>query len=127
MAAGAFVAASSEGEVEDLARQKGQFLGTVPETLEEAERPRASAALVGVAYLVGALVPLLPVALGTATILPSLVCAALMVAAVSVVLSLLSGMSLRRRVSINLVIVAIAAAVSYSVGAIARAIWGVSV
>lgn len=127
MAAGAFVAASSEGEVEDLARQKGQFLGTVPETLEEAERPRTSAALVGVAYLVGALVPLLPVALGTATILPSLVCAALMVAAVSVVLSFLSGMSLRRRVSINLVIVAIAAAVSYSVGAIARAIWGVSV
>ncbi|MPZ14521.1 MAG: hypothetical protein GEU73_08885 [Chloroflexi bacterium] len=127
MAAGAFAATSSESEITDVERRKRAFLGEIGLHDERAARPGNAAALVGASYIIGALVPILPVALGAATPIPSVIAAGAMVVLLSVVLSFLSGMSVRRRLGLNLGIVALSGVLSYAVGTLARTLWGVSV
>jgi len=116
MAAGAWVASSSESEVKDTELARRRFLGEASSAGDGQESPYASALLVGVSYLAGALVPMLPIAVGAHTALPSVLLAGAVIIAVSMILAFLSGMNIRRRVLTNLVIVAGAAAVTYGIG-----------
>ncbi len=127
MGAGAYVASSSEGEVQRIEAGKTAFLGESARAPSAAGSPLRTALLVGVSYLFGALIPVLPVLLGARTVVVSLVAGALVTVVVSAVLSFLSGMDLRRRLLTNVAILAAAVGITYAIGRAARALLGVSV
>ena len=127
MGAGAFLAGSSEAEVRDMEARRGRFLGAPAAAGEAADSPMASGVRVGVSYVVGAVVPVLPVLFGARTLLPSLLVAGAVIVLVSTILAFLSGMDVKRRILLNLGIIAAAVAVSYVIGLVAKAAWGISV
>jgi VIT1/CCC1 family predicted Fe2+/Mn2+ transporter len=127
MAAGAYIATGSGSEVRRLERERRRFLGEAPAADEAGDSPLASAFVVGASYLAGALVPVLPVLFGAHTALPSILVAGSLVILVSVLLAFLSGMEIRRRVLINVVIVAAAVGVTYAIGLLVRRVWGITV
>lgn len=127
MGAGAFAASSSEGEVSEIERRKRQFLGEPDGDTGSRERAATTAAFVGVSYVVGALVPVLPLLLGATNMWASVLAAIFAVVTVSAVLSFLSGMDLGRRVGLNLLIASLSVAASYGIGTLAKTFWGVSV
>jgi VIT1/CCC1 family predicted Fe2+/Mn2+ transporter len=126
MAAGAYIAASSEGEVQATEDERRLFLG---ETVQGAagERPLSSAAVVGFGYFTGALVPVLPVLFGARRLLPTVITAGAMIIAVSAIVAFMSGMNVRRRIAQNAFVTSIAVVVTYSIGLLAKMAWGVSV
>lgn len=126
MGAGAWVAASSEQEVAQTERRRRRFLGQ-PVDAVRVDRPWTSALLVGVSYLAGALVPVLPVLAGVTALLVPVLVGAGVAAGVSLALAFLSGMSMARRVGLNLALLAAAVVVTYLIGTAARALWGVAV
>ncbi len=126
MAAGAFVAASSESEVRETELARRRFLGDAAAVQDVPEAPLGSAVLVGSSYLAGALVPMLPIAVGAHSALPSVLGAGVVILAVSMILAFLSGMNIRRRMLTNLVILAAAAALSYGIGVAAQRSFGIA-
>ncbi len=120
MAAGAYVASASEHEVQKTSRGKARFLDA-SYSEDEPSSPWLLGLIVGSSYAVGAMVPVLPVLLGSHGILISLACAATMIVIVSCVLSFLSGMDMRRRIMTNLVVMSAAVGISYTIGLIAKA------
>lgn len=127
MAAGAWIAASSESEVRTTEVERRRFLGEGVPTAGMAETPLASAIVVGTSYFGGALVPVLPVLGGARTVLPSLLTAGSLIIIVSMLLAFLSGMEIKRRVTTNLVIIATAVGVTFAIGLVAKLVWGISV
>ena len=127
MAAGIYVAVSSEEEVKKTESDKKQFLGEDSTWAELEEQPFSSALLVGIAYIVGAIVPVLPVLFGATDALASLLAAGSVIIVVSMVLAFLSGMEIKRRILQNLVIIAAAVGITYAIGTVARNLWGISV
>jgi len=127
MAAGAWVATSSEAEVDRSERRRRRFLGESVHDDGPSESPVAAALVVGASYLAGAVVPVLPVGLGARTILLPAVTAGFLIVAVSALLAFLSGMAMRRRIAMNLVIIAIAVGFTYAIGLATKSLWGVSV
>jgi len=127
MAAGAFLALNSEKEVKTTEIARKVFLGEVSEVVPMEESPIGSAVVVGVAYITGAIVPVLPVLIGAKDALFSVITAGLMVILVSTILSFLSGMDIRRRILLNLAIITVAVSVSYGIGVLAKSVWGVAV
>lgn len=127
MAAGAYIASSSEAEVRKTEVERRRFLGEAVAPTDSAGTPLGSAVLVGVSYLAGAVVPVLPVLIGAKTILPSLVTAGSVIVGVSTILAFLSGMEVGRRILTNLAIIAAAVGVTYGIGILTRALWGISV
>jgi VIT1/CCC1 family predicted Fe2+/Mn2+ transporter len=126
MAAGAFLALSSEKEVKSTEIAKSVFLGEESQISPMEESPLGSALVVGVAYITGALVPVLPVLIGAKDARFSVLTAGLMVVVVSTILSFLSGMDIKRRIALNLVIITVAVSVSYGIGLLAKHFWGIS-
>ncbi len=127
MGAGAYLAASSELEVRDTETRRRRFLGEPEPPAEAGGTPIASGLRVGLSYVVGAVVPVLPVLFGARTLVPSLVVAGGVIVLVSAILAFLSGMDVRRRILLNLAIIAGAVAVSYLIGLIAQSVWGIKV
>jgi VIT1/CCC1 family predicted Fe2+/Mn2+ transporter len=127
MGAGVFLALNSEKEVKTTEIAKKIFLGEESETSPMEEQPLPSALVVGSAYLMGAIVPVLPVLIGAQDAMSSVLTAGLMVIVVSTILSFLSGMDIRRRIALNLIIITIAVSVSYGIGMLAKQLWGLSV
>lgn len=127
MSAGTYVANSSEREMTRLEEERRAFLGEGAEGARPAARPLRSAVLVGVSYLLGAIVPVLPVALGARSIVVPILTGALVTVAVSAILAFLSGLRLGRRLATNVAILGAAVAVTYLIGLAAKAIWGISV
>jgi VIT1/CCC1 family predicted Fe2+/Mn2+ transporter len=125
MAAGAYAAVSSEAEVRDTESARRRFLGEAAPDGDGRESALGSAVLVGVSYFAGALVPVLPVLIGARTALPSLVAGITVVIFVSTILAFLSGMDVRRRIAINLVLVAAAVGVTYLIGTLTRSLFGI--
>ena len=126
MAAGAFVAMGSEVEVETTAEQKKKFLG---ETVEEnaGVRPFNSAVVVGISYFIGAMIPVAPVLFGAQNIFASILVAGITIIVISYLLAFLSGMDVKRRIIINLIIMAVAVSITYTIGIAATTIWGVAI
>jgi predicted membrane protein (TIGR00267 family) len=133
MAAGAYVALSSEREVKVTEEEKQQFIAEAgeadpgkPETSEGSDlRPFSSSLVVGGSYLLGALVPVLPVLFGARSAMVSVVAAGTVMLVVSMILAFLSGMDIKRRIILNLGIMAAAVGVTYAIGTVARQLWGI--
>jgi VIT1/CCC1 family predicted Fe2+/Mn2+ transporter len=126
MAAGAFLALSSEKEVKTTEIAKKLFLGETSEVVPMQESPIGSALVVGTAYIAGAIVPVLPVIFGATSALFSVLTAGLMVIVVSTILSFLSGMDVTRRILLNLAMITIAVSVTYGIGVFAKHLWGIA-
>jgi vacuolar iron transporter family protein len=127
MAAGAYIAASSESEVRRTESARRQFLGETTAPAETAgDSAFASALVVGASYLAGALVPVLPVLAGARTALPTVFTAGSVIVVVSVVVAFLSGMDVKRRVMMNVVITAGAVVITYAIGLATKMIWGIA-
>jgi VIT1/CCC1 family predicted Fe2+/Mn2+ transporter len=106
--------------------ERQRFLGeAVPSGSPES--PLASAVVVGLGYLAGALVPVLPVLFGARSVLPTVVAAGVVIVVVSAIVAFLSGMDVRRRIALNLGITGVAVLVTYAIGLLARATLGVNV
>jgi VIT1/CCC1 family predicted Fe2+/Mn2+ transporter len=127
MAAGAYVASSSEAEVRDTEDARQRFLGTATEGGAARDSALGAALIVGASYFAGALVPVLPVLFGARNALISLIAAGSVIIVVSMILAFLSGMDVRRRIVTNVVIIAAAVGITYVIGVAARALFGVSV
>ena len=125
-AAGTFLALNSEKEVKSTEIAKKIFLGEASEVMPMEESPIGSALVVGAAYIAGAIVPVLPVLIGATNAVFSVITAGLMVVLVSTVLSFLSGMDVKRRILLNLVMLAIAVSVTYGIGVFAKSLWGIA-
>jgi VIT1/CCC1 family predicted Fe2+/Mn2+ transporter len=126
MAAGAYIALSSEIEVARVEAERQRFLGE-PGGKVPTERPLVSGMVVGISYFLAALLPVLPFLFGATSVVPTVVTAGSVIIAVSTVLSFLSGMDVRRRILTNLVIIAAAVGITYAIGVITRSVWGISV
>jgi predicted membrane protein (TIGR00267 family) len=127
MGAGAFLALNSEREIKSTEALKQQFLREDSGTAEMEERPLTSAVMVGISYIIGAMVPVLPVSFGAADVKVSVLMAGVVIIVVSTILAFLSGMNVKRRIALNLVIIAVAVSVSYGIGLIAKHVWGIAV
>jgi predicted membrane protein (TIGR00267 family) len=134
MAAGAYVALGSEQEVKVTEEDKQRFITQAGEAdpamppscaVESDLRPFSSSLIVGGSYLAGAIVPVLPVLFGARNALASVLTAGTVMLLVSMVLAFLSGMDIKRRIIINLFIMAAAVAVTYAIGTMARQLWGI--
>jgi VIT1/CCC1 family predicted Fe2+/Mn2+ transporter len=126
MAAGAYIGAGSEAEVRATESARRRFLGETV-TSETPEGPLASALVVGLGYFAGALVPVLPVLFGATGMLPTALTAGSMIVLVSAVVAFISGMDVRRRIAMNLLVTAIAVGVTYAIGLLAKSFLGVAV
>ena len=127
MAAGAYVAASSENEVRKTQDEKNRFLGGAEDPAGRAEAAVTSGAIVGISYFAGAAFPLFPVLFGAKTPILSIVTGGSMILLVSVTLAFLSGMEIRKRTSTNLVLIALAVGVTYAIGHLVRALVGIQI
>jgi len=127
MAAGAYIAASSENEVRWTQRGKERFLGGAAVATEPEESAIASALAVGVSYFGGTAVPILPVLFGAKTALISVITGGVTAVLVSMVLAFLSGMDVRKRILTNLIVIACAAGITYGIGAFVRILFGIGV
>jgi len=126
MAAGAYIATSSETEVRETEDARRRFLGEATER-DGSDSPLGSAALVGLSYFAGALVPVLPVLFGARSALIPVLCAGFVIVVVSAIVAFLSGMRVRRRIAMNVIITALAVLVTYVIGLITKAMLGVPV
>lgn len=125
MAAGAFVASSSEKEVVRTQSRKAAFLGESAVSSDDGRSSWISAAIIGLSYFTGAVFPLFPVFFGSKQAYPSAITGGIMILSVSIILGFLSGMNIRKRVFTNLVIIAGAAGFTYLIGILARLVWGI--
>lgn len=127
MAAGAYAATSSENEMRQTQARKHRFLGDPPNPVAAGEPALTAACIIGVSYFIGALFPILPVLFGAANAAASAVAGGAMILIVSAVLAFLSGMEIKRRAAMNMVIIAAAVGVTYAIGILVRSVWGVEI
>jgi predicted membrane protein (TIGR00267 family) len=126
MAAGAYIGASSEREVRETEDERRRFLGETVSS-QAPESPTASALVVGIGYFAGAVVPILPVLFGATGLAPTVVTAGAMIVAVSAIVAFISGMAVGRRIVLNVIITGIAVVVTYAIGLLAKAVWGIAI
>ena len=126
MAAGVLASSRSQLEVQRIENAKRHFFDPDAEVAEET-RPLSAAVAVAASYFLGALFPILPVLLGAASPLWSIIVGGGMVAVVTMLLSFMSGMQVRQRVFQNLLLVAAAVAVTYALGTLVKHFWQITV
>ena len=126
MAAGAYVASSSENEIRRTQEGKIRFLGEEAGPAEKEEPALRTSVIVGVGYFAGAAFPLLPVLLGAQTARWSILTGGTMILLVSMIVAFLSGMDVKKRMGANLIIITAAVAITYSIGILVRRVWGVA-
>src|SRR6267142_912248 len=126
MAAGAYIGANSEAELRETEDARKRFLGE-PVTSEAVEGALVSAAIVGIGYFVGAVVPVLPVLFGARNVLPTVLTGGAMIVAVSAIVAFISGMNVRRRIALNVVITGIAVVVTYALGLLTKRLLGIEI
>ncbi|MBL8023354.1 MAG: VIT1/CCC1 transporter family protein [Elusimicrobia bacterium] len=125
MAAGAYAATSSEREIERVQKGKALFLGQ-KDYENTPGSPVSTGVLVGISYFIGASLPVLPVLFGARNALFSVAAGALATVVVSSVLAFLSGMDVRRRIALNLGVIALAVTITTLIGVVVHRLWGVS-
>ena len=126
MAAGAFASSRSQLEIQRIENAKRLFFDPDSKATEET-RPMTAAITVSISYFIGALFPVLPMLLGAADPVWSIVLGALMVVVVTMLLSFISGMEVRRRVFQNLLLVLMAVVVTYALGTGVKYFWEIAV
>lgn len=125
MAAGAFLATHSETELQRKEVAKQRFLGN---KFEEGKivSPWSAARLVGIAYLIGASVPVLPFLLGATHPWWSILCSGALILLVSAMLAFLSGMTLMHRILLNMGVIICSVAVSGLIGKLVEIWFGIA-
>ena len=73
------------------------------------------------------MVPVIPVLFGARSLVLSVLMGGGMAVLVSLVLAYLSGMDVRKRIAMNLLIITLAVSVTYAIGLAAKSLWGISV
>ena len=126
MAAGAYIGAGSEAELRETEDARRRFLGE-PVSNEPGESALVSAAVVGIGYFIGAVVPILPVVFGARTVWPTILMGGAMIVAVSAIVAFISGMNVRRRIARNVVITGLAVVVTYVLGLLTKRLLGVAI
>ncbi|MEK7659883.1 MAG: VIT1/CCC1 transporter family protein [Patescibacteria group bacterium] len=126
MAAGVFVSAGSEKEIKYTEARKQQFLGGKRGAVI-AESAFGNAVVVGISYILGSMVPLLPAGFLPGGIRTSIIVSVVCVVSVSYILAFISGMDVRKRILTNVILIALAVSVSYGIGLVARDVFGISV
>ena len=126
MAAGAYIGAGSEAELRETEAARHRFLGE-PVSGEPTESALASAAVVGIGYFIGAVVPVLPVVFGARTVWLTILTGGTMIVAVSAIVAFISGMNVRRRIARNVVITGFAVVVTYVLGLLTKRLLGVAI
>ena len=126
MAVGVYVSSGSEKEVQNIEAEKDRFLSGTKET-PTGDRPSNLAFIVGIAYFIGSMVPVLPVVFGAKNVLISWTAGGCALVLVTMTLSFISGMSIRVRVLTNLFLVSAAVAISYAFGVLVKKFLGVEV
>ncbi len=126
MAAGVLASSRSQLEVQRVENAKRTFFDPESELMPET-RPLSAAMAVAASYLLGALFPILPVLLGAVSPLWSMLVSGIMVALVTMLLSFLSGMNVRVRVLQNVLLVAVAVAITYGLGTLVKQFWQITV
>lgn len=126
MAASAYVGVSSANEIAGVESERRKFLKQ-SQGSGLVTNPLRVAIIVGFSYVLGALIPILPVFFGTKSIFLSVIFGVIFVGIVSTVLAFLSGMNVMRRVMMNIYIIAIAVFVTYAIGTAVKIIFGISV
>lgn len=127
MAAGAYVAMSSEEEVRKTQEEKARYLGKSRDGERRRESGLKSGVIVGISYFAGASFPILPVLFGAKTPVISIITGGSMILLVSVVLAFLSGMDIKKRALTNLVLIALAVGITYLIGFTVRALLGMEI
>lgn len=127
MAAGAYVALSSEQEADKAEMAKKEFLEGPDGRENTRDKPVSSALVVGGSYFAGAMVPVLPVMFGAMNVFFSMLMAGVVIVLVSMVLAFLSGMNVKRRIATNLVILGAAVGLTYAIGLAAKRLWEIPV
>ena len=122
-----FLALNSEREVKATTALKKHFIGEVTSETDIPEQPIRAALVVGTSYFFGALVPVVPVVFGAQDVGFSILTAGIVIVLVSMILAFLSGMSVLRRITLNLAIVSVAVITTYLIGLLAKTVWGISV
>jgi predicted membrane protein (TIGR00267 family) len=125
MAAGAFLSTHSEHELRQNDQEKKRFLEQTNEDRENHPSPLRAGALVGIAYLIGASVPVAPFFFGVTEPYWSILLSGMLILLVSSALAFLSGMNIRRRVGLNMLVIVCAVTISYLVGRFAEATFGI--
>jgi predicted membrane protein (TIGR00267 family) len=126
MAAGAYIGAESEAELRETEDGRRRFMGEIV-TSETPESPLAAAAVVGVGYLIGAVVPVMPVLLGARSVWPTVLTGGAMIVAVSAIVAFISGMNVGRRIALNVAITGLAVIVTYTLGLLTKRLLGVQI
>lgn len=126
MAAGAYSATCAEYELDTIREAKRQFLSTGEATVNiRAPRSTLGAAIiVGVSYILGGLMPLLPVFFGVENFVYAVVSSVGAIIVVSVVLAFVSGISMQRRILLNIALVTAAVLVAMGIGKIVSFVVG---
>lgn len=127
MAASVFASSHSEREMQTMETRKKMVLAEASLADEIPEGLFSSAILVGISYLAGAIVPIFPVLFGATNPLLSILSAAVTVAAVSAILSFLSGMDFKQRVALNFTAIGFCVGITYAIGKLTKSLWGISV
>lgn len=126
MAAAVFAAISSEYEIESIVAGRKRFLGEEAKEVPMSS-PSSSAVVVGISYFLGASIPILPVFFGAQNVWFSVAAALVIVILISYFLAFISGISVIRRITINIVIIAIAVSITYAIGLLAKNVLGVNI
>lgn len=127
MAAGVYVATSSESEMHAIERGRGRFLGKEPRIQDAHAEPIFSSLFVGVSYFAGAMIPILPIFFGAKHFIFSVGVGTLVMVFVSFILAFFSGMDVKKRIMLNLVMTGAAVAISYGIGSIVRNVLGAGI
>lgn len=116
MAAGAFLSTHSEAELRKTEFQKQLFLNPKTKPPPSFPSPWKAARIVGISYLIGAAVPVLPFLLGASGPAWSIILSGSLILIVSALLAFLSGMNIRRRILLNAGVIIAAVIISYAFG-----------
>lgn len=127
MAAGIFVASGSEKEIEMSERRKSQFFNKAVQKIHKHDSAMRNAVLVGVSYLIGAMIPILPVLIGAKSVFISVIASGAVIVFMSFFVAFISGMNIKKRIITNVVIIAMAVVVTYTIGIIVREVWGIRI
>ena len=131
MAAGAYASVKSEAEIHDIDRAKAEVLaelsGDDPQVPSVSPNPIRAAMVVGVSYILGALIPVLPLWLGMDTPWLSFVCGLTAAGLIAAVLAALSGIGVFRKLVENALIVTLTVLITYTIGWLAKQWLGIEV
>lgn len=126
MAAGIYSASRAEHELHRIREAKRHFFNTGQATVSFGlgGGSLGAAVIVGVAYILGGLTPLLPVFFNATGLVYSIIVSIIVIAVVSVIVAFVSGISVKRRVFLSIGLMAVAVVFAGVVGALTSLVLG---